>query len=74
MSILYPASSQVMSAVRRRAGEYGMPQSTISTFFKHKEMIKVANVAIGSKVKGRQRPQIIEELKNYCLCLLMRNS
>ena len=42
--------------------KYGMPKSTISTFLKNKDMTKAANVAKGSNVISRQRPQTIEEV------------
>ena len=41
------------------ASNYDAPKSTISTFIRKKEMIKAANVAKGSKVISKQRPQII---------------
>ena len=44
--------------------KYGMPISTISAFFRNKEMI---NVAKGSNVISRQRPQIIEEVEKLLL-------
>ena len=54
--------------------KYSIPKSTISTFFKNKEMIKAANVAKGSKVISKQRPQIIEEVDKLLFVYLMRNS
>ena len=39
-----------------------MPISTISTLLNNKEMTKAANVANGSKVISKQRPQIIAEV------------
>ena len=46
-----------------------MTKSTISTFFKNK-MIKAANVAKGSKVISKQRPQIIEEIEKLLLVFI----
>ena len=40
-----------------------MQKSTISTFLKNREIIKAANVAKGSNVISKQRPQIIEEVE-----------
>ena len=47
-----------------------MPKSTISTFLKNREMIKAANVAKGSKVICKQRPQIIEEVEKLLLVFI----
>ena len=44
--------------------KYGVPKSTISTFFKNKEMIKAA------KVISRQRPQINEEVEKLLLVFI----
>ena len=51
-----------------------MPNSTISMFLKNNVMIKASNVAKGSKVISKHRPQITEEVEKNCLSLLMRNS
>ena len=51
-----------------------MPKSKISTFLKNNEMIKASNVAKGSNVISKHRPQITEEVEENCLCVLMRNS
>ena len=47
-----------------------MPISTISTFLKNEEMIKATNVAKGSKVISKQRPQIIEEVEKLLLVFI----
>ena len=52
------------------AAKYGIPISTIPTFLKNKETIKAANVAKGSKVISKQRPQIIEEVDKLLLVFI----
>lgn len=52
------------------AVEYGMAKSTISTFLKHKEMIKKANVATGVTAVTKQRPQVIEEMEKLLLIFI----
>ena len=49
---------------------YGITKSTISTFFKNKEMIKAANVAKGSMVISNQRPLVIEEVDKLLLVFI----
>ena len=49
------------------ARQYQMPNSTISTFLKHKEVIKKADVAKGVTAICKQRPQIIEEMEKLLL-------
>ena len=50
--------------------KYDMSRSAVSTFLKNKEMIKSANVAKGSKVISKQRPQIIEEVESLLLMFI----
>ena len=50
--------------------KYGMPKSITSTCLKNEEMITAANVAKGSKVISKQRPQIIEEVEKLLLVFI----
>ncbi|XP_068250408.1 uncharacterized protein gogo [Palaemon carinicauda] len=53
--------------VSELALQYDMAKSTISTFFKNKEVIKKTNVAQGVTVISKQKPQVIEELEKLLL-------
>ena len=50
--------------------QYGMAKSIISTFAKHKEAIKKADVAKGVTAVTKQRPQIIEEMEKLLLIFI----
>ena len=45
------------------AKEFGMAKSTISTILKNKDKVKASDVAKGSSVFSKQRPQILEEVE-----------
>ena len=49
------------------AKEYSMVKSTISTILKNKDAIKATDVAKGSFLVSKQRPQIIEEVEKLLL-------
>lgn len=49
------------------AKEYGMAKSTISTILKNKDAVKVSDVAKGSTVISKQRPQVLEEVEKLVL-------
>lgn len=49
------------------AVQYNMAKSTISTFLKHKDVIKKADVAKGVKGITKQRPPIVDEIEKLLL-------
>ena len=49
------------------ASQYGVAKSTISTFLKHKETLKVGDVAKGVFGKSNRRPQILEKVEQLLL-------
>ncbi|XP_064107221.1 tigger transposable element-derived protein 1-like [Macrobrachium nipponense] len=55
------------SRVTDLASQFNLPRSTISTFLKHREVIKSASVAKGVKSLTKQRPPIIDEIEKLLL-------
>ena len=49
------------------AKEFGMAKSTISTILKNKDQLKASDVAKGSSVLSKRRPQVLEEVEKLLL-------
>ena len=49
------------------AKEFGMAKSTISTILNNKDQLKASDVAKGSSVLSKQRPQVLEEVEKLLL-------
>ena len=56
--------------VSELAKEFGMVKSTISTILKHKDALKASDVAKGSTVLSKQRPQVLEEVEKLLLTFI----
>ena len=56
--------------VSELAKEFGMAKSTISTILKHKDALKASDVAKGSTVLSKQRPQVLEEVEKLLLIFI----
>ena len=52
------------------AKEFGMAKSTISTILKNKDQLKASEVAKGSSVLSKQRPQVLEEVEKLLLIFI----
>ena len=53
------------------AKEFGMAKSTISTILKNKDQLKASDVAKGSSVLSKQRPQVLEEVEKLLLIFVI---
>ena len=49
------------------AKEFDMAKSTISTILKNKDQLKASDVAKGSSVLSKHRPQVLEEVEKLLL-------
>ena len=52
------------------AKEFGMAKSTVSTILKNKDQLKASDVAKGSSVFSKQRPQVLEEVEKLLLIFI----
>ena len=52
------------------AKEFGMAKSTISTILNNKDQLKAGDVAKGSSVSSKQRPQVLEEVEKLLLIFI----